>query len=210
MSYSIKESYYTLQGEGAHSGRPSIFCRFTGCNLWNGLEESRATAICDFCDTDFVGTDGPGGGKFKNAEDLVKFLFDKWPTNNICPFVVCTGGEPLLQIDSKLIQCFHNYNFEIAIETNGTVLPPEGIDWICVSPKVGADLLLTKGDELKFVFPQKDVDPRTFESFNFRHFYIQPMDGPDLDKNIKLAIEFCLKNPTWKLSLQTHRYLNIL
>ena len=210
MAYSIKESYYTLQGEGANSGRPAIFCRFTGCNLWDGLEKNRHNAICDFCDTDFVGINGPGGGKFKNAEELVKFLYEKWPNENKNPFVVCTGGEPLLQLDEELIKYFHIYNFEIAIETNGTILPPKGIDWICVSPKIGSELLLKQGDELKYVYPQKNFDPKELESFRFKHYYIQPMDGPNININTRLAVEFCLKNPKWKLSLQTHKYLNIL
>lgn len=212
MTYAVKEIYYTLQGEGAHSGRPAVFCRFAGCNLWTGREADRHKAICQFCDTDFVGTDGAGGGKFKTAESLAKTIIDKWPKNsrgNSHPYVVCTGGEPLLQIDSELVNVFHNQNIEIAIETNGTLLPPAGIDWICVSPKANADLVLKSGDELKLVYPQENALPEQFAHLDFKHFYLQPMDGPETEENIKLAIDYCLQHPQWKLSLQTHKILDI-
>ena len=209
MSYAVKEIYYTLQGEGAHTGRAAIFCRFTGCNLWSGLEKDRITAVCNFCDTDFVGTNGPGGGKYKTANLLVTDLINYWPDNNIKPFVVFTGGEPLLQLDKILIDELHNNNFEIAVETNGTIIPPDNIDWICVSPKIGSELILKKGNEVKFVYPQKNIDPQIFIGYEFDHFYLQPMDGLELNKNIKLCVQYCKENPIWKLSLQTHKILHI-
>jgi len=206
--YSIKEIYYTLQGEGANTGRPAVFCRFTGCNLWTGREQDRHKAICQFCDTDFVGTDGPGGGKFATAEELAQAIRSNWPTEGRC-LVVCTGGEPLLQIDTPLIEALRAQNCEIAIETNGTLQPPNGIDWICVSPKANADFVLKKGHELKLVFPQKDAMPENYAELNFEHFYLQPMDGPEVVKNTRLAIEYCLANPQWRLSVQTHKVLEI-
>jgi len=211
MPYTVKEIYYTIQGEGAQTGRAAVFCRFAGCNLWNGREPDRATAICRFCDTDFVGTDGPGGGKFSAANELADAVAARWPAtgNTARPFVVCTGGEPLLQLDDALVQAFHKRNIEIAIETNGTLLPPKGIDWICVSPKAGSELKLRRGDELKLVYPQQAATPPMFENLNFKHFFLQPMDGPDIQQNTRAAIQYCLKHPQWRLSLQTHKILDI-
>lgn len=212
MSYAVKEIYYTLQGEGANAGRPAVFCRFAGCNLWSGREEDRAKAICQFCDTDFVGTDGPGGGKFATAGELARAIREKWPggaSGKIRPFVVCTGGEPLLQLDEKLVAALHQSNIEIALETNGTLLPPPGIDWICVSPKAGADLVLRSGQELKLIYPQPGAEPELFRNLDFRHFLLQPMDGPQTERNTRLALEYCLKHPQWRLSLQTHKILKI-
>lgn len=211
MSYSVKEIYYTLQGEGAQAGRPAVFCRFAGCNLWSGLEEDREEAICDFCDTDFVGTDGPGGGVFKTASDLANAVADKWPATDskARPLVVCTGGEPLLQLDDAAIKALQDNGFEVAIETNGTLLPPEGVDWICVSPKAGAEMVTKYGHEFKLVYPQGGMPPETFEDLDFQHFFLQPMDGPEIEKNTKLALEYCLANPLWRLSIQTHKLLNI-
>ncbi len=211
MTYAVKEIYYTLQGEGAHTGRPAVFCRFAGCNLWTGREADRAKAICSFCDTDFVGTNGPGGGKFATAEALAEAVLAHWPAgaNGTRPFVVCTGGEPLLQLDAALVAAFHARNIEIAIETNGTRLPPAGIDWICVSPKAGADFVLQSGNELKLVYPQPEAPPERFEHLDFEHFFLQPMDGPEVERNTRLAIAYCLKHPRWRLSLQTHKLLNI-
>lgn len=212
MTYSIKEIYYTLQGEGAQSGRPAVFCRFSGCNLWSGREEDRATAICRFCDTDFVGTDGPGGGKYPTAEDLARAVWETWHGGDGLhekPLVVCTGGEPLLQLDKLLVKAFHAEGLEVAIETNGTLLPPPGIDWICVSPKAGAEFVLRSGDELKLVFPQEGIDPESFLNLDFRYFFLQPMDGPDLERNTRLALQYCLEHPAWRLSLQIHKLLNI-
>lgn len=213
MRYTVKEIYYTLQGEGAHTGRPGVFLRFSGCNLWSGREEDRSTAICRFCDTDFVGTDGPGGGKFESADDLARAVAAEWQgnatSNGTPPFVVCTGGEPLLQVDETLVQALHSQGFQVAIETNGTRLPPPGIDWICCSPKVGAELVLLSGDELKFVFPQFGADPRQFVHLKYRHFFLQPMDGPDQAKNTELAMQYCRAHPRWRLSLQTHKILGI-
>ena len=211
MIYSVKEIYYTLQGEGAHSGRPAVFCRFAGCNLWTGLEKDRSTAICQFCDTDFVGVDGPNGGKFRSAEALAEAVAQQWPGGGH-PLVVCTGGEPLLQLDRTLIDAFHDVGLEVAIETNGTLLPPAGIDWICVSPKANADLKLKTGNELKLVFPQAGCDPEPYEAMDFDHFYLQPMDMPvaaDTEANVQAAMSYCLANPLWKLSIQTHKVLNI-
>lgn len=212
MTYAVKEIFYTLQGEGANTGRPAVFCRFAGCNLWTGREEDRAKAICTFCDTDFVGTNGPGGGKFATAEVLVARIAATWPaptSPRAHRFVVCTGGEPLLQLDELLVQALHQQGFEIAIETNGTQLPPPGIDWICMSPKAGAPLVLTHGQELKLVFPQKGAEPERFESLNFQHFFLQPMDSPQRERNTQLATRYCLEHPQWRLSLQTHKLLGI-
>lgn len=205
-SYAIKEIYYTIQGEGMHTGRPAVFCRFAGCNLWSGREEDRDKAVCQFCDTDFFGTDGENGGKYL-SEELIKKLLDLWPdTTKEHPYVVFTGGEPLLQLDATLITALHAANLEIAIETNGTIEAPESIDWICVSPKATAEVVQKRGNELKFVYPQKEVAPEEFINLDFDYFFIQPMDGPDLNQNIKLAIDFCLRNPQWRLSLQTHKF----
>lgn len=212
MSYRIKEIYYTIQGEGANTGRPAVFCRFSGCNLWSGREEDRPTASCNFCDTDFYGTDGPGGGSFSTADGLAEAVAAQWPSHGVAPsrpFVVCTGGEPLLQLDEKLLRAFHGRGMQIAVETNGTVLPPPGIDWICVSPKAGTELALSSGQELKLVFPQPGAEPHRFESLSFQHFYLQPMDGPDREKNTASALRYCLEHPHWKLSLQTHKFLGL-
>jgi 7-carboxy-7-deazaguanine synthase (Cx14CxxC type) len=212
MKYWVKEIFYSLQGEGANVGRPAVFCRFAGCNLWSGREEDRATAICRFCDTDFVGTDGPGGGRFASAQELARVVARYWPAaaaEPIRPLVVCTGGEPLLQLDDPLVAALHQYGFEIALETNGTLLPPEGIDWICVSPKAGTELVLRSGNELKLVFPQPGAEPEQFERLTFRHFFLQPMDGPDRERNTQLALRYCLEHPQWRLSLQTHKILGI-
>ncbi len=229
MKYTVKEIFYTLQGEGAHTGRPAVFCRFAGCNLWSGREEDRATAVCRFCDTDFVGGDGPGGGRFAAAEDLACALAATWPAGNrlsavgssqagqpsadcptACrPFVVLTGGEPLLQVDEALVAALHAQGFAIAIETNGTHLPPPGIDWICVSPKADADLVLDRGDELKLIFPQPGAEPERYLHLDFRHYFLQPMDGPDREANTQRAVRYCLDHPQWRLSLQTQKYLGI-
>jgi 7-carboxy-7-deazaguanine synthase len=212
MSYAVKEIFYTLQGEGAHAGRAAVFCRFAGCNLWSGREEDRASTICKFCDTEFVGVDGPGGGRFESAESLAAAIADKWPADSAGNrFVVCTGGEPLLQIDTALIAALHAQGFEIAVETNGTIAAPPGIDWICVSPKAATELVQQSGDELKLVFPQIEVeaDPARFEGLAFTHFFLQPMDGPRREQNTQLALSYCLKNPQWRLSLQTHKLLGI-
>ena len=207
--YKIKEIYFTLQGEGAHSGRPAVFCRFTGCNLWSGREADRHEAICQFCDTDFWGTDGLNGGRYQTASDLAKTIEGLWPDSSRPVFVVCTGGEPLLQLDEALIDALHSVGAQIAVETNGTITPPKHIDWICVSPKAKTDVVLQKGDELKLVFPQKDIDPIDFENWDFDHFYLQPMDGPDLTENTQRTIDYCRQNPRWKLSLQTHKLIGI-
>jgi 7-carboxy-7-deazaguanine synthase len=212
MGYSVKEIYYTLQGEGAHTGRPSVFCRFAGCNLWSGREEDRTTAVCRFCDTDFVGTNGPGGGHYPSPGDLAAAVLAAWPGSSnrrTRPFVVCTGGEPLLQMDPALIDAFHGLEILVAVETNGTVLPPPGIDWICVSPKAGAPLAVTTGDELKLVFPQAGAEPELFEHLNFSRLSLQPMDGPERERNSRVALEYCLAHPRWSLSLQTHKILRI-
>jgi 7-carboxy-7-deazaguanine synthase (Cx14CxxC type) len=209
MSYAAKEIFYTLQGEGVHTGRAAVFCRFAGCNLWSGREADRSTAVCQFCDTHFVGTDGDGGGKFDTAEELAAAVAAKWPKDDAGKrFVVCTGGEPLLQIDAALIDELHRQNFTIAIETNGTIAVPEGIDWVCVSPKSGAKLVVTRGDELKVVYPQA-TDPRTYEDLQFQNFFIQPMDGVNAKKSLAAAIRFCGDNPRWRLSLQTHKLIGI-
>jgi 7-carboxy-7-deazaguanine synthase len=210
MSYAVKEIFYTLQGEGANSGRPAVFCRFAGCNLWNGREADRADAVCRFCDTDFVGTDGAGGGRFADAGALAACVRGFWPAAaGAHPFVVCTGGEPLLQLDAPLIDALHAAGCVIAVETNGTCPAPDGLDWICVSPKAGAPLALPTGDELKLVFPQEGMDPEDFEHLAFRHFFLQPMDGPERARNTELAVRFCLAHPRWRLSLQTHKLIGI-
>ncbi|MFP5208221.1 MAG: 7-carboxy-7-deazaguanine synthase [Acidobacteriota bacterium] len=211
MTYAVKEIFYTLQGEGAQTGRAAVFCRFAGCNLWSGREEDRAAATCRFCDTDFVGVDGPGGGKFESAEALVAAVEQAWPRESTQGrrFVVCTGGEPLLQLDLALIQTLHARRFEIAVETNGTVAAPAGIDWLCVSPKAGANFVQRSGDELKLVYPQASAAPADFEMLPFRHFFLQPMDGPNREANTQLALRYCLEHPQWRLSLQTHKLLGI-
>jgi 7-carboxy-7-deazaguanine synthase len=208
MSYKIKEIFYTLQGEGAQSGRPAVFCRFTGCNLWSGREEDRAKAICQFCDTDFWGTDGLNGGRY-SAAALAEKVAGLWPKAMGKPYIVCTGGEPLLQLDAPLIEALHASGFEIAVETNGTIVAPEGLDWICVSPKAGAELVQTSGHELKLVFPQPGAEPELFQHLPFDYFYLQPMDGPVREANTQLALSYCLENPQWRLSLQTHKILEI-
>lgn len=213
MAYAVKEIFHTLQGEGFHTGRAAVFCRFSGCNLWTGREEDRQQAICRFCDTDFRGTDGPGGGRFDSADELALAILSVWrdatAKSRETPFLVCTGGEPLLQLDKPLIEALHAGGVFVAIETNGTQAAPSGIDWICVSPKQGADLVQTSGDELKLVFPQRDLEPEKLGHLEFTHFFLQPMDGPDAEQNTKLAADYCRRNPHWKLSLQTHKYLNI-
>lgn len=210
MSYSVKEIFYTLQGEGARAGRPSVFCRFAGCNLWNGREEDRASAVCTFCDTDFVGIDGPGGGRFADAGALADAVAACWPAGaGGDRYVVCTGGEPLLQLDPAAIDALHAHGFEIAIETNGTIEVPPGVDWICVSPKAASELAVREGHELKLVYPQEGVDPQRFEPLGFEHFYLQPMDGLVRAKNTRLAIDYCLAHPRWRLSVQTHKMLGI-
>jgi len=214
--YSVKEIYLTLQGEGANTGRPAVFCRFAGCNLWSGHEEARATAVCPFCDTDFVGTDGPGGGKFATAADLAGAVAAAWPEDTERskqsrerPLVVCTGGEPLLQLDEDAVAALHAAGFEVAVETNGTLESPAGIDWICVSPKAGAPLTETHGDELKLVYPQTAAPPEEFADLDFEHFFLQPMDGPQREENTRLAVEYCLAHPQWRLSLQMHKYIGL-
>lgn len=210
--YSVKEAFYTLQGEGRQAGRASVFCRFAGCNLWNGRERDRGGAICDFCDTDFVGTQGQNGGKFKNAEQLAEHLASFWPSGSDArPYVVFTGGEPALQLDVALINAMHQQGFEIAIETNGTLELAPGIDWICVSPKGSAPLAVQSGDELKLVYPQKEVQasPQCFDKLAFTHFYLQPLDNKNQAENQRKSVQFCLDNPQWKLSLQTHKILDI-
>jgi 7-carboxy-7-deazaguanine synthase len=210
MSYQVKEVYYTLQGEGARAGRAAVFLRFAGCNLWSGREKDRADAVCKFCDTDFVGTDGPGGGSFREADELGDAVQQKWPHNNAgVPYVVCTGGEPLLQLDEALIAALHARGFEIGIETNGTLLPPSGIDWTCVSPKVDAELRLKWGNELKLVYPQNGAPPEGYADLRFDHFFLQPMDSPERDANTRAATQYCLEHPQWRLSLQTHKLIGI-
>ncbi len=213
MSYSIKEIFYSLQGEGFYTGRPAIFCRMSLCNLWTGREADRTHAICQFCDTDFIGTNGQNGGRFPNAETLCQHLRSFWPSNtNTPPFIVLTGGEPLLQVDEALIHQLHQYQFEIAIETNGTKSPPPNIDWICMSPKANAPILLESGHELKLVYPQLELMPKQVEHLDFKHFYLQPMadNNPKIyQSNLKQTIEYCLKHPKWQLSLQTHKLLGI-
>jgi 7-carboxy-7-deazaguanine synthase (Cx14CxxC type) len=207
--YSVKEIFYTLQGEGANAGTPAVFCRFAGCNLWSGREQDRASAVCKFCDTEFVGTDGQAGGKFATPEELVRAVREVLPKGAPPGLVVCTGGEPLLQLDEPLVEALHAAGFRIAIETNGTQRAPEGIDWICVSPKAGAPLVLERGDEIKLVYPQQGAEPPTFEALPFRHFFLQPMDGPERARNTQLAVEYCLAHPRWRLSLQTHKMIGI-
>jgi 7-carboxy-7-deazaguanine synthase len=207
--YTVKEIFYTLQGEGAQAGRPAVFCRFAGCNLWTGREADRATAVCTFCDTDFVGV-GPDGGKFADAAALADAVASRWPTNELANrFVVCTGGEPLLQLDSAAIDALHSRGFTVAVETNGTRQPPPGVDWICVSPKASAPVVLDQGHELKLVFPQAGVDPERFASMRFEQFFLQPMDGPNLADNTRAAVDYCLTHPRWRLSIQTHKLLGI-
>jgi 7-carboxy-7-deazaguanine synthase len=210
--YTVKECFYTLQGEGSHAGRPAVFLRFSGCNLWTGREQDRAHAVCTFCDTDFVGV-GPDGGKFKTADELADFVLSHWPAHDgprhVRPFVVCTGGEPLLQLDQAAVDALHSRDFVIAVETNGTQPAPEGLDWICVSPKAGAELALTRGNELKLVFPQELARPERFAPLDFESFMLQPMDGPDAAANTQAALDYCLAHPQWRLSLQTHKLLNI-
>jgi 7-carboxy-7-deazaguanine synthase len=210
--YRVKEIFYTLQGEGTHVGRPAVFCRFTSCNLWTGREPDRHRAICQFCDTDFVGTDGPGGGRFRSAADLAAAVAKTWqgqPHPRSRPYVVCTGGEPLLQLDEPAVQALHAEGFEVAVETNGTRPAPAGLDWICVSPKAGADLVLTRGHDLKLVYPQVGAEPGLFEDLEFDHFLLQPLDGPDRAASTEAAVRYCLEHPQWRLSLQTHKYIGI-
>lgn len=210
MTYSIKEIFYTLQGEGTHAGRPAVFCRFSGCNLWTGKEKDRPKAICQFCDTDFVGTNGVGGGKFKTPDEVAQAINQLWPVKyTASKYVVFTGGEPLLQLDKPLIDSMHAQGFEIAIETNGTLPVPEGIDWICVSPKMGSELVVKKGNDLKVVIPQLGQQLECYEQLDFDHYLLQPMDGPDALKNTQLAIETVKNNPKWQLSIQTHKLLQI-
>lgn len=210
MTYSVKEIFFTLQGEGANAGTPAVFCRFAGCNLWSGRETDRSEAACQFCDTEFVGTDGPGGGRFDTADALAQAVAAAWPAGSTTHrFVVCTGGEPLLQVDGKLVDALHARGFRIAIETNGTVPVPRGIDWVCVSPKANAPLAVGRGEELKLVFPQPDAPPQRFEHLAFRRFFLQPMDGPRREENTRLAIEYCKTHPRWRLSLQIHKLLGI-
>ena len=217
MSYAVKEIFPTLQGEGAHAGRVAVFCRFAGCNLWSGRESDRANAVCQFCDTDFIGTDGTLGGRYGSAEELARAVAAQWTGTrengqDHCQdhrYVVLTGGEPLLQVDAALVDALHACGFEIGVETNGTILPPEGLDWICVSPKAGSELVLRHGDELKLVYPQADAMPQAFEGLAFERFSLQPMDGPDVAENTARAIDYCLRHPQWRLSLQTHKTLGI-
>ena len=215
MAYSVKTIYFTLQGEGANAGRPAVFCRFAGCNLWSGHEKDRDTATCPFCDTDFVGTDGPGGGKFDSAAALARAVAAAWPgrddrdRSRERPLVVCTGGEPLLQLDEEAVAALHGAGFEVAVETNGTLEAPHGLDWICVSPKAGAPLELTRGQELKLVYPQDGARPEEFANLEFDHFFLQPLDGPDREANTRLAVRYCLERPQWRLSLQTQKYIGI-
>jgi len=220
MAYQVKEIIYTLQGEGAQSGRAAVFCRFAACNLWSGHESDRASATCSFCDTDFVGVDGPNGGAFASAGDLADAVARQWsPAKTgaatgkvrsiVKPLVVCTGGEPLLQLDAPLIDCLHDRGLEIAVETNGTLPAPPGLDWICVSPKAGAALRLVAGDELKLIYPQPGAEPEQFEDLDFRHFFLQPMDGPDIKENMRSTVAYCLAHPRWRISLQTHKIMGI-
>ena len=209
MSYAVKEIFLTLQGEGGQAGRPAVFCRFAGCNLWSGREEDRAGAVCTFCDTDFVGMDGPGGGRFADAEALAEAVAAQWAGGMERRLVVCTGGEPLLQLDGPLVAALHARGFEIALETNGTLPVPPGVDWICVSPKADAPLAQRSGQELKLVYPQPGVDPGRFEGLGFERFYLQPMDGPERQANTEAAIAYCLAHPRWRLSVQTHKYLGL-
>jgi 7-carboxy-7-deazaguanine synthase len=210
MTYLVKEIFFTLQGEGYNVGTPAVFCRFAGCNLWTGREEHRAIAICQFCDTDFVGTDGDGGGKFKTADDLATAVAAAWAGDTDAErLVVCTGGEPLLQLDGDAVDALHDHGFRIAVETNGTTAAPAGLDWVCVSPKAGAELVLTSGDELKLVYPQPGLQPEDVADLNFTHRFLQPMDGPARSENTSRAVQYCLDHPRWRLSMQTHKYLGI-
>jgi len=217
VTYLVKEVFATLQGEGAQTGRAAVFCRFTGCNLWSGREEHRADAVCRFCDTDFVGTDGPGGGRFASAAELADRVAAVWAAElggsddagEGQRFVVCTGGEPLLQLDDALVAALHQRGFAVAIETNGTRPVPAGVDWVCVSPKAGADLVVTTGDELKVVFPQPGAEPERFDDLAFTHRFVQPMDGPEAEANLAAALDWCRRHPRWRLSLQTHKLLGI-
>jgi 7-carboxy-7-deazaguanine synthase (Cx14CxxC type) len=211
MSYAVKEIFYTLQGEGAHTGRSAVFCRFAGCNLWSGREQDRSSAVCKFCDTDFADTNGRGGGHFASAEALAAAIERNWPAKaeGSDRFVVCTGGEPLLQLDKEMIDALHARSFEIAVETNGTIAAPDGLDWICVSPKADAGLKQHSGDELKLIYPQAGAEPELFQDLPFRHFYLQPMDGPDRELNTTLALAYCLDHPRWRLSIQSHKLLGI-
>jgi 7-carboxy-7-deazaguanine synthase len=212
MSYAVKEIFYTLQGEGINAGRPAVFCRFSGCNLWTGRERDRLSAVCTFCDTDFVGVDGPGGGRFPTAADVAAAVDAAWPTNGASrarKLVVCTGGEPLLQLDEELVKELQRSGFEVAVETNGTRAAPAGIDWICVSPKASAELVLRHGNELKLVYPQAVAPPEKFQDLEFEHFLLQPMDGPDVEENTRRAVAYCLEHPQWRVSLQTHKILAI-
>jgi 7-carboxy-7-deazaguanine synthase len=210
VTYAVKEIFPTLQGEGAQAGQVAVFCRFSRCNLWSGREADRATAVCRFCDTDFVGTDGPGGGLFRTADDLADAVAATWPGPDLDHrFVVCTGGEPLLQLDEELLDALHHRGFRVAVETNGTLPVPAGVDWVCVSPKAGADLVVTAGDELKLIYPQAGAEPERFEHLDFARFALQPMDGPDVAEHTRAAIDHCLAHPWWRLSIQTHKLLGI-
>jgi 7-carboxy-7-deazaguanine synthase (Cx14CxxC type) len=212
LSYLVKEIFYSIQGEGYYAGRPAVFCRFAGCNLWSGKEEDREDALCKYCDTDFVGFDGPEGGKYQSVPQLAKKIRQSWPQRDVKsakPFVVCTGGEPLLQLDAELINSLHEEGFEIAVETNGTIMLPPGIDWVCVSPKGGVELLQLCGHELKLVFPQPGAQPEKYANLDFRHFFLQPLDGPQRDLNTRLVLEYCLAHPQWRISLQLHKILGV-
>jgi 7-carboxy-7-deazaguanine synthase (Cx14CxxC type) len=209
MTYAVKEIFYTLQGEGANAGRPAVFCRFAGCNLWSGREEDRESAVCRFCDTDFVGTEGENGGKYRDAGALVDRIASLWPAGEAHRFVVCTGGEPMLQMDEPLVAALHRAGFEVAIETNGSLPVLDSIDWVCVSPKADAPLVVTKGNELKVVVPQDNQRLSEYAELDFEHFLVQPMDGPARELNTRLAIDWCKRHPRWRLSMQTHKYLNI-
>jgi len=212
VTYTVKEIFYTLQGEGGQTGRPAVFCRFAGCNLWSGREEDRADATCQFCDTEFIGSDGPGGGRFETPAALAEAVRHAWPAEaspGARPLAVCTGGEPLLQLDDGAISALHEAGFDVAVETNGTIAAPAGIDWLCVSPKAGATLVQREGNELKLVFPQEGLDPASFTGLPFHHFFLQPMDGPERGQNTRLAVDYCLHHPEWRLSLQTHKLLGL-
>ena len=210
MTYTVKEIFYTLQGEGGQAGRAAVFCRFTGCNLWSGRAQDRSDAVCQFCDTDFLGTDGPGGGKFTTAQALARSVLALWPTGERGkPLVVCTGGEPLLQLDQALVDALHAVGFEVAVETNGTQPAPQGLDWICVSPKANAELVVTQGNELKLVYPQASALPEQFVHLGFDHFFLQPLDGVEAQRNTQATVDYCLRHPQWRLSLQTHKIVGI-
>jgi 7-carboxy-7-deazaguanine synthase len=209
VSYAVKEIFLTLQGEGAHAGRAAVFCRFAGCNLWSGREQDRASAVCQFCDTDFVGTDGTLGGRYASADELADTIAAEWGDGRANRYVVLTGGEPMLQLDTALIRALHGRDFAIGVETNGTIMPPDGLDWICVSPKGGSELVVRRGHELKLVYPQDKAAPEDFAKLSFERFSLQPMDGPDVIENTARAVDYCLKHPQWRLSLQTHKTLGI-